>query len=295
MKTKFSLLNRIMFKHIFKKRILLIFLGFVLITQTISGCMQFRMSDKKMKKFFASCTPTPVSQQYEVNKRKVHYVSIGSEDKQPLLFVHGSPGGWNAFEGYFKDTVLVQKFKIMSVDRLGYGKSGFGKEEKSLEKQAAAFLPILEAQKKPVVLVGHSLGGPTIARMAMDYPDKVKALVFIAPSIDPALEKTKWMQYPAHWRLTRWMVPKVLRVCNEEILPLKGELEKMLPLWKNIKCPIIFVQGGKDKLVPPGNLDFGKKQLVNTQVVEMFYPDLNHFIPFTRPDIVREAILKTIQ
>jgi len=37
------------------------------------------------------------------------------------------------------------------------------------------------------VLIGHSLGGPVVARMAADYPDFVKGLVLVAPGISPVL------------------------------------------------------------------------------------------------------------
>jgi len=279
-------------KRIFIRKLSIFFTVFVFLTQVLSGCMQFRMSHKKMNRFLASSTPPLQSHTYLAEGRKMHYVTMPENDKTPLLFVHGSPGAWDAFKNYFKRDSLIQNYKLISVDRPGFGYSDFGKHEPSLEKQAACIAPILKEQKKPVVLVGHSMGGPVIARLAMDYPEHVKALVFIAPSIDPSLEKTKWIQYPAHWKATRWLVPRVLRVCNEEILPLKGELEKMLPLWKNITVPVVFVQGGKDNLVPKENLEFAKKVLTGTQVKEFFYSEYNHFIPFIHPDIVEKAILQ---
>lgn len=260
-------------------------------TQVISGCMQFRMSHKKMRRFFASCSLPLQSCTYTVGERKMHYVTMPENDSTPLLFVHGSPGAWDAFKNYFKQDSLKKYYKIISVDRPGFGYSDFGKHEPSLEKQAACIAPVLKQQKKPVILVGHSMGGPVIARLAMDYPELVKALVFIAPSIDPDLEKTKWIQYPAHWKATRWLVPRALRVCNEEILPLKEELKKMLPLWKNITVPVLFIQGGKDNLVPKENMDFAKKVLTGTEIKEFFYPEYNHFIPFTHSDIVEKVIL----
>ncbi len=282
-----------MVRCIFMRRIPIFLLClYVCITQLISGCMQFRMSHKKMNRFFASCSPPLQSVNYIAEGRKMHCVTMPENNKTPLLFVHGSPGAWDAFKNYFKRDILVQKYKLMSIDRPGFGYSDFGKHEPSIEKQAACIAPILKQQKQPVVLVGHSLGGPVIARLAMDYPEYVKALVFIAPSIDPSLEKTKWIQYPAHWKATRWLVPRVLRVCNEEILPLKGELEKMRPLWKNITVPVVFIQGGKDNLVPKENLDFARKVLTGTQMKEFFYPEYNHFIPFTHPDVVEKAILQ---
>jgi pimeloyl-ACP methyl ester carboxylesterase len=51
--------------------------------------------------------------------------------------------------------------------------------------------PIVAKQRqngKQVILVGHSLGGPLIARMTMDYPELIDGLVFVAGSVAPKLE-----------------------------------------------------------------------------------------------------------
>jgi pimeloyl-ACP methyl ester carboxylesterase len=34
-----------------------------------------------------------------------------------VVFVHGSPGSWDAFIGFFKDSLLVGKARLISVDR----------------------------------------------------------------------------------------------------------------------------------------------------------------------------------
>ncbi len=50
--------------------------------------------------------------------------------------------------------------------------------------------PILElVVNQKTILVGHSLGGPVIARTAMDYPDLVDGLILVGGSIDPEMEK----------------------------------------------------------------------------------------------------------
>jgi len=41
----------------------------------------------------------------------------------------------------------------------------------------------------------------------------------------------------ADWRLSRALIPRDLDVANQEIIPLRGELEKMLPLWRSIHVP----------------------------------------------------------
>ena len=189
--------------------------------------------------------------------------------------------------------------QVVAVDRPGYGFSGFGIAERSVEKQAAAFMPILEKHMPPnrrkVILVGHSFGGPVIARMAMDYPQLIDGLVIIAGSIAPELEPRKWYQKPLDWFFFRWMLPPAARVCNQEILPLPEELEKMLVLWKNITCPVTMVHGANDKLVSVKNVDFAKKMLINSsQIRTDILKDQNHFILWSHKDRIVEHIIELI-
>ncbi len=78
-------------------------------------------------------------------------------------------------------------------------------------------------------------------------------------------------------------------------MPLKGELQKMLPLWPGIRVPVTVIQGEEDELVPPGNADFAKRMLVNAPATIQMIPDMNHFIPWSRPDLIHNAIIKHLE
>jgi pimeloyl-ACP methyl ester carboxylesterase len=117
--------------------------------------------------------------------------------------------------------------------------------------------------------------------------------VFVASSVSPDLEEKKWIQYPASWWPIRWLIPTELRVCNEEIMPLKQELMNMLPDWKKISAKTIILQGEKDVLVPPGNLVFLTSHLDSKVILEAdLIPELNHFVPWKRPELIVDAIEK---
>ena len=89
--------------------------------------------------------------------------------------------------------------------------------------------------------------------------------------------------------------PKALRVCNQEILPLEGELRKMLPLWEKITVPVTVIQGEKDNLVPKGNADFAKRMLVNSKKVKLeMIKGGNHFILWSLRDKVIDSIIELI-
>jgi pimeloyl-ACP methyl ester carboxylesterase len=255
--------------------------------------MTLHMSDKKVEEYFKDAPEKPSFYQYTHNGRRIHYAAMGADTLPMVVFVHGSPGSWDAFISFFKDSTLYKKARIVSVDRPGFGKSGYGKVETSLQQQAALLMPVLKTNKSSIlpILVGHSLGGPVVSRMAMDYPTLVGGLVLVAPSIDPELEKWEWYRHVGDFFLLRAIIPKELDVSNQEILPLKEELTLMLPMWATIRVPVSVIQGEKDKLVPPGNAGFARKMLVDAPVNIWMIPEMNHFIPWSRPDLIREVIV----
>lgn len=257
-----------------------------------SSCISFSMKQEEVDAYFAAKKQQPRYHQYDFEGRQMNVVEIGDPSLPPVVFVHGSPGSWDAFIAYMGNEPLLQKAHLISIDRPGFGKSGRGKPERSLIKQAASIMPALNTNTsgKPAILVGHSYGGPVIVQMAVDFPQQIGSLILVAASVDPALEKTKWFQIPADWLVFSWMVPKDLRTSNREILPLKGELEKLGPRWSAIDIPVTIIQGDKDRLVPAGNADFAEEKLVNATVKMVREQELNHFIPWTKPQLIRVAV-----
>ena len=94
-----------------------------------------------------------------------------------MIFVHGSPGSWNAFIDYFKNKRLTNAFDIVAVDRPGFGASDYGWPEPSLKTQVAYIKEAVGGIDKHQRWSGHSLGGPIVARMAMDFSMEVDGLI----------------------------------------------------------------------------------------------------------------------
>lgn len=265
----------------------------------MSGCVTF----------YPPLEPNEVSQLFEghrppkfltvTNQQHVlHYAHVGETNKPLVVFIHGSPGAWNAFSHFMKSPQLLEKAQLVSVDRPGYGKSGFGAWESSLITQVQlihkTFSHASDAQ--PILVAGHSYGGPIAARLAMEYPDKVSGLIMVAPSIDPDLEKHQWYQRAAKSWFIRWALPKDLRVANEEIWPLRNELQKQAGLWQNIQCPVTVLQGTEDRLVPAGNANYAQKKLQHLQPPPNIFllEGVDHFIPWSHPEIMGETILNML-
>ena len=283
----------------FSKRLLISYIILFIISQILSSCLTFKVSQKEIDKKFMGYKLKPVQHQINVQGVKMNYAEIGSDSLPVVFFVHGSPGSWGGFIDFMKDTVLLKKVKMVAVDRIGFGNSDFGKAEKSLVVQSDLLKPIVAKYKKSgkkIILIGHSLGGPMIARMAMDYPELVNNLIIVAGSIAPNLEPNeKWFRIPMDFIPISILIPASFRASNHEILYLKPELEKMLPLWKNIHQPVIVIQGGKDMFVSPKNADFAEKMLVNAKSLKIVRIDtMNHFVPWSHPQLIKKAIIESL-
>lgn len=286
-----------MFMRIKKRYAIPLFLLITLFGITRLNFFTFRENAVKQIETLKQATDlTPTVENYTIGQQQIQYTHIGDKSLPLIFFVHGSPGSSSAYLNYLKDKRLLQKAQLIAVDRPGFGNSNFGQTEISLDRQAKSFLPLLEKYSTgKTILVGHSFGGPVIAKMAMDFPDLVEGLVIVAGSIDPSLEPNEWWRKPLNWPIIRWFLPDALRVCNQEILPLEGELRKMMPFWEKIIAPVTVIQGEKDNLVPKGNADFAKKMLVNSKSVQIdIVEGGNHFILWSLQDRIVNAILDLI-
>jgi len=258
------------------------------------SCMTMRMSDKDAaEKFAASGVPVRF-RTITVNNRHLHYVQTGADTLPTIVFVHGTPGSWDAFRQYLSDAALLRKFRMISIDRPGFGYSDFGKPL-HLDEQSEVISPLFAEiyNAKPVFLVGHSMGGPIIIKLAADNPGKIAGLVLLAGSNDPSLE------LPEKWRPVlfktplKYFVPGALRPSNQELWYLKKDLVALKDDFAKVKCPVFIVHGMKDDMVPPANIDYDKKMLVTASgVQELIFPDANHFIPWTRYQPIRDLLLK---
>ena len=263
----------------------------------MDSCLQFRMSQSEIDHYFKNKKYKGRLYSYDEGKHHMNYLAVGDTTLPTVIFVHGSPGSLSAFIDFMSDSLLLRRAHLISVDRPGFGSSNFGYAEPSLQQQAEALRPILQRYRhgRPIILVGHSLGGPVIARLAMDYPELVDRLIIVAGSIDPDLEPKEWFRAPMATPFLKWMLPRSFRASNDEIYKLKPELQEMLPLWKKITTPTIVIQGNKDVLVHPDNASFAKKMIVNAPVELTVVEDMNHFVPWSHPHLIRQAIIKSLE
>jgi pimeloyl-ACP methyl ester carboxylesterase len=206
-----------------------------------------------------------------------------------LILVHGTPGsaaGWADYLAHPPAGV-----EVVAIDRPGFGHSGPDGAVVSLQAQAQAVAAAFPRDGRAVLLLGHSLGGPIVARAAADHPERVAGVVLLAASLDPALEQVHPMQHVGAWRPVRAALPRMLRNANAELLALRAELEALAPRLADIRAPVVIVHGTADDLVPVANVPYMQQRLTGARcVVTRVLPERNHFLPWNAPDVVRDAI-----
>lgn len=214
-----------------------------------------------------------------------------SATKPIVLFVHGSPGASEMFGRFLMNKELIDRAILISVDRLGYGHSNFGVSEPSLEKQAEQLHHLISQYKgHKVIAIGHSYGGPIIARQAIDYPEDLDALLLLAPALDPDNEKFKVLARLSWWKLTKWYFPKLFRVSSDEKMAHVEELNKLKPLLGQINIPTVHVHGKKDWIVPYENLNFSRKLFNDSILTIVSHEEADHLL-FTKeqaPIVIKE-------
>lgn len=250
------------------------------------------MTDQQVAAYFGK-EIAPEVRYLKVGDRTIRYLWQNLGHQTTVILVHGAPGSSSAFIDFFHNDHLSKKVNLISIDRLGYGYSGYGQAEPVLERQAAAVNAIVtHLDLDHVILVGHSIGAPIVAKASFDLPSRYAGLVLVAGSVDPEQEPLEWYRpWLRNW-LAKLILPPSLYVTNEEIYQLKGQLEAMEPYWNKIDFPVIVIQGESDRLVPKENAKYIEEK-VSAELLEVWLePDVNHFIPWNRPDLIINSILK---
>jgi pimeloyl-ACP methyl ester carboxylesterase len=122
-----------------------------------------------------------------VRNTQLYMVEAGPSDGRPIVLVHGLLGSTQDFAELIP--VLAQAgYRVLAVDRPPFGLSD---KRPSAPMTAAAQADLLAEWLATLglaraVWLGHSAGGAVVAQLALRHPQKVSALVLVAPQIGTA-------------------------------------------------------------------------------------------------------------
>ena len=131
----------------------------------------------------------------QLNGATINYGDSGAGDPSApddvlvLLHAAGSTGGqWRGVAPRF-----IDRFRVLTPDLLGHGGTDAWPDPEAMrhDDQAALLRAILDdvGATAPIWLVGHSYGGATAIRFALNEPDAVRSLVLIEPMVACVLEE----------------------------------------------------------------------------------------------------------
>ena len=107
----------------------------------------------------------------------IHYQVQGT-GTPALVLVHG----WSCDSSYWKAQVdcFSKKYKVVTIDLAGHGKSGLEREEWTIEAFGRDVdLVVKKLDLNRVVLVGHSMGADVIVQAVQQIPGRVIGLVAV--------------------------------------------------------------------------------------------------------------------
>lgn len=287
--------------RIFKKKRFYLILASVLFLIYAYNFLDLRYSDDEMIKQVSQNVFGYEAEvhRYDTLGREMRYVEVGDNSKPLLMLIHGAPSSSSFWMSYLQDSLLLSKVKIVAPDRPGYGYSGYGDPETSVEKQAALISHILREKRKEhekIILHGSSYGGTLASRIAMDYPDLIDGLILQSASTEPGAETTYDITYPTSKPPLSWLIPGSFHVANQEKLSHKEQLLKMVPFWKKIIDPIIILHGTDDELIFPSNATFVKNKAISAPFVELIWAEgIGHSLSWNRRNLILNSIVKLIQ
>ncbi len=105
-------------------------------------------------------------------------------NKEPFILLHGN-GEDNS---YFKHQIdyFSNRYKVIALDTRGHGKSPRGTKPFTIEQFSYDLYDFMTSRKiSNAVILGFSDGANIAMKFAMNYPDKVKALILNGGNLNP--------------------------------------------------------------------------------------------------------------
>ncbi len=123
---------------------------------------------------------------FNIKGQEIHYAEAGQQGRQVALLIHGWSSSRYATSPLLG--LLAQRFHCIAIDLPGYGDSPPLKERATIPRYAELLADLLvQISTRPVVLVGHSMGGMISMMLALNNPILVERMVLLNPTVSGRL------------------------------------------------------------------------------------------------------------
>jgi pimeloyl-ACP methyl ester carboxylesterase len=254
------------------------------------------VKDEVIPTLFEQQPVKPAVRYWEHQGRRMRYVAIGDSSLPTLLVLHGSPGSWKSWDDVFFDSGIYNHVRIIAPDRPGYGYSNYGHSFRYIQDEAAFLQTFINeiAPRGQLILAGSSYGGSVAVPLAIQNHNRLRSLVLVSASVQPGAEKIYGITPIIRRFRLRALVPKLLRMPNDEKLAHRTSLERITG-WESIRCPVYILHGQADELVFFSNAEYAKQHLRNAPVTLIPFAGIGHTINWKMPDTVRHYVRLAIR
>lgn len=251
----------------------------------------------------------------ENDKVKIYWEETGEGD--PILLIMGL--GWASYMWHRTRQVLAEKYRVITFDNRGVGRSDVPPGPYPIATMAADAAAVLDAAHvKSTHLYGISMGGMISQEFALQYPARVKSLILgctaaggpaalqPAPEVIQVLMQRGMSPQEAIEAIDPFIYePGTSRelIAQDRELRLKwyptaeGYISQLqgIMAWEaysrlaQIAAPTLVIHGEGDQLIPPANAKLIAARIPHAELVMI--PAASHIFPTDQPKITDETVL----
>ena len=228
---------------------------------------------------------------------RIHYEVTGRIGRTPVLMIQGLGASKNAWN--LQRIAMATRFRIISFDNRGAGRSAKPTEPFTLEQMADDAIAVLDAAGiETAHIVGASMGGVISQIVAVKFPQRVRSLTLVCTAcrnhpwrqellqswaktaeekgmIEVGKEAAQWVMSPRSFRRLvpafTWMGPlAALRPRHSFVSQIHAILdtrEDLVDQLSTITAPTMVIVGNQDILTPRGDSEEIAERIPNAELV----------------------------
>ena len=228
---------------------------------------------------------------------RIHYEVTGKSGATPVLMIQGLGASKNAWN--LQRIAMATRFRIISFDNRGAGRSDKPTEPFTLEQMADDALAVLDAAGiETAHVVGASMGGVISQIVAVKFSHRVRSLTLVCTAcrnhpwrqellqswaktaadkgmIEVGKEAAQWVMSPRSFRRLvpafTWMGPlAALRPRHSFVSQIDAILntrEDLVDQLSTISAPTMVIVGNQDILTPRGDSEEIAERIPNAELV----------------------------